>query len=317
MRLRFPMLLLQALAGCIFLPVLASAGQVRISFLTDNGALEDTLEILKSAGCPEKARESFAKAVGRYNRAKFPFDYRRFPASTNGFYSFDSMPRLVSALPFKLSETAHSSDLNCFDLAILVAGGALRTSVATNQVCGPFMVGHSPEPGKMFMTVVETPAQAFELLYPNWAREVTKEAFPPSLYDTRVTLSAALFRFHNFTVTNEQTLTDGVLEMLRASWKPCGVKFPKRFELVLGHEIDLPKRQAATGHAGLLFPQSKGYIYLEKSATTGPFVRLDMDDKKDVCVWFTGAFKGAGRFGWTHYFATFNDTEIQKFTVSE
>ena len=66
-----------------------------------------------------------------------------------------------------------------------------------------------------------------------------------------------------------------------------------------------------TAHAGLLFPREHGFTYIEKAGGSGPFVRLDFDERGALLTWFSGMFRGAERLGYTHHFATFDNTRIQ------
>jgi len=84
----------------------------------------------------------------------------------------------------------------------------------------------------------------------------------------------------------------------------------------LCHEVNFPKRWFVTVHAGLLFPRERGYTYIEKSGGSGPFVRLDFDDRAAMLTWLAGMFRGAEKLGYTHHFATFNDTKIERLEVS-
>src|SRR6185503_19340600 len=111
--------------------------------------------------------------------------------------------------------------------------------------------------------------------------------------------------------TEEQGLADNVRKTLRAGWKRDDVKFPTKFEVVLCHEIDFAHRWLATVHAGLLFSRKNGYTYIEKAGGSGPFVRLDFEDRAVLLGWLGGMFRGAERHGYTHHFATFNDAKIE------
>jgi len=101
------------------------------------------------------------------------------------------------------------------------------------------------------------------------------------------------------------------MDALLATWRRHDLKFPPRFEVVLCHEVNFPLRTCVTAHAGLLFPRKHGYTYIEKSGGSGPFVRLDFEDRADLLTWLAGMFRGAEKFGYTHHFATFNDTKIE------
>jgi hypothetical protein len=298
-------------------PFALGAGHVRVSFFAEGSVLTETLEVLKEAGCTDEARQGFAKAVKRFSWEKVPFDYRRFPPATNGFYSFDYVQRLLVALPHKLSDLHHATELNCFDLAILLSAGQLHIDGSANLGCDSFHVVYESAPHHTSMKWVWSPGEAFDLLYSKAYQDVTAELFSPSLHKGRVLLNASLFQMYFLQTTNEAPLRESVLNMMRSNWKACGIRFPERFEVVLGHQVDLRKGYSMTDHAGVLFPRKQGFTYLEKAGIAGPFVRLDLEDKADLCIWFRDTFKGAPRSGWTHHFATFNDAEIQTVFVPE
>jgi len=150
------------------------------------------------------------------------------------------------------------------------------------------------------------------LAYQPWYREATEDALPKSMFDARISLTAALFRCHVLPQsTTEAGLACGVMESLKAGWSRQRMSFPKRFEVVLCHEVNLPGRWIVTAHAGLVFPRQRGYTYIEKGGGSGPFVRLDFDDRTVLLTWLGGMFRGAEKLGYTHHFATFNDTKIE------
>ena len=72
---------------------------------------------------------------------------------------------------------------------------------------------------------------------------------------------------------------------------------------------------SVTAHAGLLFQGKERFVYLEKDGGSGPFVRLDFDNKADLRIWLSAMFKGAEKLGYTYHFVAFNDTHIQRIDV--
>ncbi len=284
---------------------------VRASFLTESAAVRDTMDVLRSSGCTQDGTGAFQRAVDRYSSTTFDFDFSKFPKPRDGIYSFESAFGLVAALPHQLCETRHAYEFNCFDTIVALAGKVLRTSLRPNDIAGPFLVPYTPTNGSFTILPRATARDAFTLAYPPWYRDVTETALPESMRDARISLTAALFRCHMLPQSGtEETLRDGVLSALRSSWKQQDMKFPARFEVVLCHEVSLPQRWFVTAHAGLLFRRGRGYTYVEKSGGSGPFVRLDFDDKADLLTWLSGMFRGAERLGYTHHFVTFNDTKI-------
>jgi hypothetical protein len=294
-----------------FGPSLAAA-TIRASFLTDRAALRDTLDVLRGAGCTREATETFERAVERYASTTFDFDFTKFPKLRDGFFTFESASALVAALPHPLSETQHPYEFNCFDTVFSLAGESLHTSVRADELAGPYLVPYTPTNGSFTILPRATARDAFTLVYPAWYRNVTENALPKAMRDARVPLTAALFRCHMLPQsTTDERLTDVVIGALQAGWKRQQMRFPTRFEVILCHEVNLPQRWFVTVHTGLVFPRKRGYTYIEKGGGSGPFLRLDFDDRKALLTWLGGMFRGAERLGYTHHFATFNDTQIE------
>jgi hypothetical protein len=301
----------------LLLPHFSQAGAVRVSFLNDKESLRQSLEILRSSGCTQTAIVGFRRAVERYHANSFEFDVAKFPACRDGFYSFESASGLVAALPGQLCETQHAYELNCFDTVIGLAADRLRTRLQPDEIFGPILVSHTTTNGAFMILPVATARDAFALVYPAWYREVTEGAFPKSMHDARVSLTAALFRWYVLPLsTTEQGLGNDLFQTLRTSWSRLHIRFPRKFEVVLCHEVHFPERRFATSHAGLIFPREKGYTYIEKSGGQGPFVRLDFDERADLLTWLAEMFR-ADKFGYTHHFATFNDTRIQMLQIAK
>jgi hypothetical protein len=276
------------------------------------------VSILRSGGCSAEAVAIFERAVERYYSAPFSFDSEKFPKPTNGFYRFESAAELVSALRTPLADTDHPYELNCFDTVIALAGDSLRTSVFPDDVAELHFVPHTATDGSFAILPKRTAREAFELVYPPWYRDVTERILPASKHQQRVCLTASLFCCYKLAeTTSEGSLAETVLEILKVSWTKQRMTFPKRFELVLGHEVNLPRHWFATAHAGLLFPHDGRYTYIEKSGGAGPFVRLDFEDRATLPIWLSGTFKGAGKFGYTHHFVTFGDTIIREIKLEE
>jgi hypothetical protein len=89
------------------------------------------------------------------------------------------------------------------------------------------------------------------------------------------------------------------------------LKFPSKFEVVLLHNVILSDHMMKTCHAGLLFQRGKGFTYIEKAGTRGPFIRLDLAERSDLIPWLTLPFTDYADPSFRH-FATFNDRSIKK-----
>jgi hypothetical protein len=60
----------------------------------------------------------------------------------------------------------------------------------------------------------------------------------------------------------------------------------------------------------LLLHNCGEYVYIEKAGNSGPFVRLDFADKRDLLSWFNAAIRPTEAKE-NMFFATFNDKEIE------
>lgn len=302
------------LLGLLLLTV-GSSGAVRISFLSEKSALLDTAAFLKSNGCSQENCEAFEEAVKRYFSTPFGLDLSKFPALTNGFYSFASMSEVVAALPYPLDETRHPWGLNCFDTVILLAGGPLRLKQSPDERWGTFLAPCRRDLTNNIYDVwpEATPRQAYLRSCPEWARRATEETFPLAAREARVGLTAALYRFYRLPESvTQNTVCRDIHKSLRSAWNEEGLMFPERFEVVLCHEAKLPQPLCLTSHAGLLYRRKlNGYTFIEKSGGFGPFVRLDFDNRDDLLLWLVGEFGGTGEPGSPRRFATFNATEIR------
>jgi hypothetical protein len=55
--------------------------------------------------------------------------------------------------------------------------------------------------------------------------------------------------------TTEEGVARGITETLRSLWAQQTISLPKKFEVVLCHQVNLPQRWFVTVHAGVLFPR--------------------------------------------------------------
>jgi hypothetical protein len=287
------------------------AGPVRLSFLNDSNTLQETVDVLTKSGCSEQASTIFKQAVERYYAAGFDFNLSKFPKSQDGFYSFTTVKELVTALPHRLSDTGHAWDFNCFDTVIVLADGQLRTELRPDEIVGPFMVSMATTNGEV-VTFAATARDAFTRANPPWYRETTESIIPDSMRDTRMCLTAELFQWHLLPLSaSEETEKKDVIKVLQASWQREKLRFPRRCEIVLSHKVDLTAHTICTCHAGLLLHSKEHYTFLEKTGGSGPFVRLDFDDRSDLLYWLWAKFNETEHRN-AQLFATFNDASIDK-----
>ncbi len=216
-------------------------------------------------------------------------------------------------IPHRLWNIPHVFEFNFFDTVILLADGQLRTGLHPDDHPGEFLAGVTTTNDYTFYTRATTAREAFDFSYPAWYRDASDGYIPLSMTDTRICLTAAFYYFHRLSPsTTDQDVGNQVMNVLHASWKNQDIKFPSRFQIVLCHQVGLANHSFVTSHAGILFPVGKGYIYIEKSGASGPFVRLDFGDRTDLMAWLTWNFdKTMG----DRFFVTFNDSKIEMLHV--
>lgn len=288
-----------------------SAGTVRLSFLNDPATLQETVALLIKSGCSECASSIFKHVAEHYYGAGFDFDYSRFPKPQNGFYSFTNARELVAALPQRLSDTKHAWDFNCFDTVIVLADGRLRTRLRPVEIVGPLMISTRTTNNEEVITFAATARDAFTQMVQPWYREATESTFPESMRDTRICLTAQLFRWHLLPLSaSEEKLEKIVMTALQTKWRQEKLSFPSGFEVVLCHKADLPAHTICTSHAGVLFGRKRGYTFLEKAGGSGPFVRLDFDERPELLFWLSSKFDET-EHRYAHIYATFNNTRIE------
>jgi len=165
----------------------AESAPIRIAFLRDDHVLDETLGILRTNGCDPDALQSFRKAVAFYNKRPLNLNTAGFPPLTNGFFSFASGSDAVHALPHRLSDTPHDSEINCFDTTIMITKGLLQNSLRPDESAGPFLwfdSGQERQP-----TLSTTPRKTFDLMYPESYQAIVKSIVPEAITDRRVCLT--------------------------------------------------------------------------------------------------------------------------------
>jgi hypothetical protein len=285
------------------------AAQVRLSFLNNHQALQDTLDMLQQAGCPRSVGISLQKAADRYSTRPLKLDLRRFPMPRNGFYEFASASLLVDALPESLFLTQHGSTISCLDTVILLTMGQLRAKLEIDTPGGPFLIGYHITNGVQGYYPVATPRDVWDVFEAPWHTKEAEAVLPSSMAEQHVCLNAALRCCAPLPCFGPTNVSPDVIgKALRWNWQRDGVVFPANSEIVMCHAVmgTPPWRTVEPVHAGVLFPRSGHYTYVEKSGLSGPFVRLDVERKEDLLVWLQALLEGIADLGYSDYFITFN-----------
>jgi len=301
----------------------ADALPVSISFLDSDEALQQTTSFLASKGIDTNSVDWFRRAVKWHNKTPLGFDLGGFPKSSDGFYTFQSMSNLTDSLPQPLIYAKHESDMNCFDNVILLVGSSIQTKLQPDALAGPFLV-EIKVPTTSFvvnMAVEETARDSFNAIYPPSARERTKLVFGGPREDGHMCLTAA---FDSYCMLPHKTtgndLGISLLKVLQAQWKQEGIIFPSNMEVVICESAVIVPPDVASNtpfyapfgsatHAGLMFKNHGGFVYIEKAGFDGPYVRLDFKDKTDLLLWLKTLVKPTTAER-DHLFAIFNGSQV-------
>lgn len=305
--------------AALFVSTKLAAAPVKISFLDNESSVNETVSFLTSKGCDSNSASLFRTVVNWNNEHPLGFDLKKFPKNENGFYVFQSVSNLIEALPQPLIKASHPYQLNCFDTVILIAGNLIQTELQPDALSGPFLVSTPPNTNNIgIMAIEETARDAFNATYPSWHIEASKAVFGESRQNKRICLTAVLDSYCILPrSTTEDNLQSSLLKVLQSNWKRQGIIFPTNMEIVVCHDATLNDSNApfaasftATTHMGLLFQNHDGYIYLEKDGVSGPYVRLDFTNKRDLLPWLKSVIEStAGKN--SRLFATFNGSEIE------
>jgi hypothetical protein len=289
------------------------AGEARVSFLNDPAALEDTITVLKEAGCSKTDLLCFRRAVTTYYKTPFSVDVSAFPPPKDGFYSFPSTAVFVSALHGKLFETTHSSQITCFDTAILLAGPQMNVRQELRPQGGPLLVAVAGFHG-FHCTAAASLADAYSLVYPAVYLESLERTAGLSLSAKHKAIDVALCSFHVLPLNvPPDHLQSELMKVLRADWARTGIVFPQHVSLVLLHEAATDAHEAVTDHAGILVPYKDKFMYLEKSGGQGPFLRMDVAGVADVATYYQSILDRQTPC----HFMTVNDREIRELKLSQ
>ncbi len=297
----------------LFIKTASLAAPVKVTFLDDEVALKETMELLRTNGCQSEVLSSFKRAVTNYNATPTGLNLQKFPRKEAGYYSFASVSNLVEALPGRLCDASHPYEINCYDTVILLTKNFLRISALADAISGPILAPKTTTNNFSTMVISATPRDAYASAYPPWYLSSTHDDMKVIEDNTRICLTSAFYCFRCFpNSTTETNLAQKVFEALKVDWNRQKIEFPKNMEVVLCSGINFPNKFMLTIHAGLLLKHQRHYVFLEKSGGSGPFVRLDFEDKADLNVWLASEFGG---LGWTHVFATFNDQEVEAIPI--
>jgi hypothetical protein len=263
------------------------AAEVKISFLDNTEAIQQTSNFLLSKGFDTNSVNTFRVVDDWYNGGSTDLDLKKFPKREHGFYSFSSVSNLIGSFQQPLIYTYHQNELNCFETVILLAGDRIQTSLQPDDVSeGPFVVPKSLTNNIVMPRGAATPRDAFAIVTPQWWLDMSKGIF--SNQNKRICLTAA---FDSFYLLPKSTIAGNegsmLLTVVQSSWKREGIEFPRNMQIVICYDMTLDSygNRAVSSHAGLLFKDGQRYVVLEKNGNSAPYVRFDFSDLNDLYQW--------------------------------
>lgn len=284
---------------------------IRVSFLNDDAALADTVDVLRSAGISASALSAFERSVRQYYRSPFTVDLKAFPSSREGFYEFPTIQSFVKALPYRLVDADHDWGVSCFDIVVVLCGEALKTSLSIDSQAGPFFAPTALANGAIVVHKADTPRAAFAVTYPSNYVSRVQEIMGIVWTESDTCRSVCLQSCLKLPGPSpHDALGNALLGALKQQWAGWGVSFPSQPQIVLLHSVEAATGGVFTGHGGLLIRRDRGYIYVEKAGGFGPFLRLDVADVDDLTRYYGSIGSHIGSRTLDREFMTINDEQV-------
>jgi hypothetical protein len=277
------------LAGLLLLVPGAGAAPVRVSFLDDETAREETLHAFAEAGCVPDNLHALRKAILHYYQTPLALDPAAFPSPRNGFYEFASIGDFVSTLGTnQLSFIDHAFELNCFNTALLLVEPEMRVTADLQARNGPFLAVQVTTNYNEWLEPVASLGDVYAIAHPPRVEPFMKKIAGIGYSEKHKTLEAALYQYQTLPLgTSADTISVETHEALRRHWKRCGIQFPAKISLVMLHRASKNYHLVVTDHMGVLLQRKDGYLYFEKTGGRGPFLRIDAQDPADIVAYFS------------------------------
>lgn len=285
--------LLHRIILCAACCLLAGAGAVgaefRLTFLDTQPALDDTCARLNQTGFPEPTVAEFKALVTQHNRAGHRVDLRRFPPPKDGYHTFAGIADLTNRLACHLGRTPADNTiaqntLVCFDVAglLLRSAGHGAPLLYENFAAKPILsVSPEREVGPAVLTRFR---QEAGLLSPpeNYRHLVGR---PRGEAETQLVLAlTAPRRLPTGLTDSHEGLRAIHAEHIRQV-KADGFRFPTKYELGLVFYVDVKRGFIKADHAFICFPQGDRLVTVEKTSSSGPYVRAEFGALDDLALY--------------------------------
>lgn len=283
-------LALAVIVAAFVLPLCGA--EIRVSLLNNATVLNETCELLLQNGSSHESVEAFRKAV-IFHKTDL-FDMSRLPEERSGFYYFKNVDELNKAIPDPFckntttNDVAHNS-LECLDVVVLLIKDAgakasqLQDEFATKGFAKLKNRGSKEKPDYVINPVTSYSFYQYgrTLLYPTngytWITGLTRTT---DEVDLAVCLKGERLLPGKFEDT------DPAIKKLFASWNAFrekdGLTFPKKIKVVSCGYIPMRFHYWGIDHVAIFIKNHGKLVYLEKNGMSGPFLRVDFNDEKEL-----------------------------------
>jgi hypothetical protein len=267
--------------------------EIRVSFLSDTNVLADTCKQLRDNGTPESAIAIFRQAVHFHNFKGLGLDLSQFPERNQGFYTFGGIDEFTTSLSQRLWEADHFYSLTCFDMLLLCLRNSglycdIPEACRENPIIVPFR--RSMDSGLEFIKTTSL-SNAFTLTCPPAYTSAVHDACGMTYDNSHIAMLVCLKQLHMLpqqALSPNNKVEDSIMKKRISLWKKDSLAFPENAQVILLHNTVSRPKSVVASHCGLLIPlPQNGFMYLEKAGGCGPFLRIDIDDPKDLLPRFS------------------------------
>jgi len=277
-------------ATCLLLTgVWVQGGEFRLSFLDAQPVLDDTGKLLQQAGFSEPTVQEFKQLVRHHNRSGHRVDLRRFPAPKDGYYAFSGFPDFTNRMTTCFGRTPGDGTINentliCFDVAcLLLRGGGHAAPLLYENFDAKPIVAVSAE-REVTPAVLASFRAGVGLLSPANGYEYLVGR-PRSEGETQLGLALRAPRRLRAGATDSDHGLRLICADLLQQIKADGFKFPTNAQLGLVFYVDLKRGFIKSDHSFICITQRSRLITVEKTSSTGPFVRAEFGNMDDIALY--------------------------------
>ncbi len=289
----------------------ATSGQgVRLTFLDTDETRNDTMSLLRKAGCKEETTQRLSNIIAHHRSAPMSEELPLFPPKSDGYYHFASVEELIQRLNGKT--LGHYGEpqpsLNCFLFSFLALRDVgFSASLIGERFTEKFFVDIQSKTNSHAVTEWEkigktedfrlngiraVPYLRLEDLRKNEFRRWGAKGWLNNAF-TEDTVNA-FYSMRTFRHFPESPTTKQLTAKQLWSWKSelyakDGLIFPKRLQVALFHYMC--GQSTAIDHIVLVVPHNGRFVCVEKTSTYGPYVRIDFNTTKEIGQYIVSGYK--------------------------